>query len=77
MDAEGEVVVALDEKAVAEALRRLLAAGCESVVVNFLHAYANPEHERRAGEILRGIWPNGHITLGHALLSESREYERE
>ncbi len=22
------------------------------------------------------IWPNDHITLGHALLSESREFER-
>jgi N-methylhydantoinase A len=44
--------------------------------VHFLHAYANPAHERRAAEILRGLWPNDHITEGHALLSESREFER-
>ncbi|MFQ5439690.1 MAG: hydantoinase/oxoprolinase family protein, partial [Paracoccaceae bacterium] len=74
--ADGTVHTPLDESAVAEAARALLAAGCESVVIHFLHAYANPAHERRAGEIVAALWPNGHITLGHALLSESREYER-
>jgi len=76
MDAAGEVVIPLDEEAVRAAGRRLLAAGCVSVVVHFLHAYANPAHELHAAAILREFWPNDHITLGHALLSESREYER-
>ncbi|MCX7644817.1 MAG: hydantoinase/oxoprolinase family protein [Rhodobacteraceae bacterium] len=76
MDAAGEVVTPLDEEAVRAAGRRLLDAGCVSVVVHFLHAYANPAHELRAGEILRAFWPNDHITLGHALLAESREFER-
>ncbi len=76
MDASGEVLVALDENAVVEAAKVLLDAGCEAVVVHFLHAYANPEHERRAGEVLSSIWPNAHITLGHAILQESREFER-
>ena len=44
----------------------------EDLVVHFLHAYANPAHELRAGEIARGLWPNAYITLGHALLSNSR-----
>ena len=35
-----------------------------------------PAHERRAAAIAAEIWPNASITLGHALLSESREYER-
>ena len=47
-----------------------------SLVIHFLHAYANPAHERRAAEIAAEIWPNGHITTGHALLSEAREFER-
>ena len=76
MDAAGEVVTPLDEAAVRAAGRRLLEAGCVSVVVHFLHAYANPAHERRAAEVLAEIWPNDHITMGHALLSESREFER-
>ncbi len=76
MDAAGRVVTALDDDAVREAGRALLAAGCEAVVVHFLHAYANPAHELRAAELLREVWPNDFITLGHALLSESREFER-
>lgn len=76
MDAEGNVLTPLDEDALRAAAARLLEAGCESVVVHFLHAYANPAHEIRAGEILSEIWPNAYVTLGHALLSESREFER-
>ncbi len=76
MDAEGRVITPLDEEALADAARKLLALGCTSVVVHFLHSYRNPAHEARAGEVLRTLWPNSYITLGHALLSESREYER-
>jgi N-methylhydantoinase A len=76
MDAAGAVLTPLDEAAVRRAAEDLLAAGCESLVIHFLHAYANPEHERRAGQIAGEIWPNRYITMGHALLSESREFER-
>ena len=76
MDARGRVVDPLDEDQVREAARTLLALGCESVVIHFLHAYANPSHETRAAQIVADIWPTQHITMGHALLSESREFER-
>jgi N-methylhydantoinase A len=76
MDAAGKVVTRLDEDALRSALAALVAKGCEALVIHFLHAYANPAHELRAAEIARTVWPNGNITLGHALLSESREYER-
>ena len=76
MNASGEMVTPLDDAAVEAAVRRLLDAGCESLVIHFLHSYANPAHERRAGEIAARHWPNGYVTLGHALLSEYREYER-
>jgi N-methylhydantoinase A len=76
MDARGRVLTPLDEDALRAAVIRLRDEGCEALVIHFLHAYANPAHELRAGGIARGLWPNGYITLGHALLSESREYER-
>jgi len=76
MNARGEVVRPLDEAALSAAVKSLLAAGCESLVIHFLHSYANPAHEVRAGEIARSLWPNQYVTLGHALLSEFREYER-
>ena len=76
MDAEGDIVIPLDEAEVDACARKLIAAGCESVVIHFLHAYANPAHESRAGEIVRALWPNDHVTLGHEILSEAREFER-
>ena len=76
MDAEGLPVIPLDETAVREAVRKLLAADCESLAIHFLHSYINPAHERRALEIARESWPNRYVTAGHTLLSEYREYER-
>src|SRR5947207_8898487 len=76
MDADGKVLVPLDEAAVAEAAKKLLALDCEAVVIHFLHSYINSTHERRAAEIVRGLWPNAYVTAGHAILSEYREYER-
>ena len=74
--ADGRVHTPLDEAALRAAVLALREAGCEALVIHFLHAYANPAHELRAGEIAREIWPNAYVTLGHALLSEFREYER-
>ncbi|HTI02762.1 MAG TPA: hydantoinase B/oxoprolinase family protein [Acidisoma sp.] len=76
MNAAGEVVTPLDEAAVRRAVRQLLDAGCESLVIHFLHSYANPAHELAAGRIAADFWPNRYVTLGHGLLSEYREYER-
>ena len=76
MDAAGEVLVPLDEAALRVAVADLREAGCEALVIHFLHAYANPAHELRAAEIAAETWPNGFITMGHGLLSETREFER-
>jgi N-methylhydantoinase A len=76
IDADGEVVRPLDEAGVAAAAKQLIAAGCEAIVIHFLHAYRNPAHEKRAVEIVERLWPGGHVTAGHAILSEYREYER-
>ena len=76
MDHAGRIVTPLDVSAVRAAGKRLLAHGVESIVVHFLHSYANPEHERKAADILAEFWPNEYITTGHSLLSESREFER-
>jgi N-methylhydantoinase A len=76
MDADGEVVVPLDEAGVEEAARDLLARGAEVVVIHFLHSYANPHHEQRAAEIVRAMWPNPYVTAGHEIVPEYREYER-
>lgn len=76
IDAKGNVIKALSEFEVKKAAKELLKLGCESVVIHFLHSYANNSHELRAQEIISQFWPNNYITVGHSLLSENREYER-
>ncbi|WP_374448947.1 hydantoinase/oxoprolinase family protein [Stella sp.] len=76
LDARGNVLIPLDEAAVAAAVRRLLDAGAEALVISFLHSYVNPAHERRAAEIARQIWPNGFVSVGSDILREVREFER-
>ncbi|MFO1142678.1 MAG: hydantoinase/oxoprolinase family protein [Amaricoccus sp.] len=76
MDARGRILTPLDEAATRAAVADLLAQGCEALVIHFLHAYANPAHELRAAAIAAELWPNPYVTTGHALLSESREFER-
>jgi N-methylhydantoinase A len=72
----GDVHVPLDRDSVAEACRALASEGVEAVAVCFLHAYANPEHERIAGEMIRAIMPGVYLSLSHDILREYREFER-
>ena len=76
IDASGGVVTALDEDEVREAVEAARAAGAEALVVHFIHAYLNPDHERRAGAIAREVWPDVPVTLGSDILREVREFER-
>ena len=76
LDADGNVLVPLDEDAVARAAATLKEDGVEAVAVGFLHAYRNDIHERRAGEILRRLMPDPFVALSSQVLPEFREYER-
>jgi N-methylhydantoinase A len=76
IDAAGRVLTPLDEAAVRQEVDRLRERGAEALVIHFIHAYANPEHEQRCGEIAREIWPNRFVTLGSDILPEVREFER-
>jgi N-methylhydantoinase A len=74
--ATGEVHARLDRTSVEEACRFLAEAGVEAVAVCFLHSYANPEHERLAGEMIRAALPKAYLSLSHDILREYREFER-
>ena len=73
--ADGTVLEALDEEAVKRLCTELQRLGIESVAVVFLHAYAHPQHERRAAEILRAV-PGLDVSLSSEVAPEWREYER-
>jgi N-methylhydantoinase A/oxoprolinase/acetone carboxylase beta subunit len=72
----GEVLEPLDEAEVRAAVRRLVAEGVEAVAICFLHAYLNPAHELRAGEIVREEAPDLFVSMSHDVIPQYREYER-
>jgi len=72
----GEVLEPLQRSSVEDACLRLAEEGVEAVGVCFLHSYANPEHERAAGEIVRKALPGAYVSLSHEILREYREFER-
>lgn len=74
--ADGQVLTPVVLDQVQAAARQLLAAGCESVCVFFVNAYANAANESAAAAAVRSIWPNPHVTASHEVLPEIREFER-
>jgi len=74
--ADGTELRPLDEHAVRRAAARCRALGVQSVAVCLLHAYANPEHERRVAAILREELPDIAISASTEVLPVIREYER-
>ncbi len=76
LDATGRVLKPLDEDEVRAAVKQLKEAGCESLLIGFLHSYANDSHERRAAEIAAEVWGTPYITTSADILAEFRETER-
>jgi N-methylhydantoinase A len=76
LGADGRVLRPLDETAAAELAARLKAEAAESVAVTLLHAYVNPDHERRLADIIRATLPELPISLSSEVSPEIREYER-
>lgn len=76
MMASGEELEPLDDAEVEAIGRELLAQDVSSVAVCLIHAYADPVHEQRIGEILNRVCPGMFVSLSHDILREYREYER-
>jgi len=76
IDAQGEVLLPLDEASLAGAIETLAAQQVEAVAVGFLHSFTNPDHERRVGEAVARRLPHVVVTLSSDVSPEMREYER-
>ena len=72
----GEILQPLVEEDVVKAVEACKAAGIEAIAVCYIHAYANPTHERRTREIIEELLPGIPVTLSHEITQEWREYER-
>ena len=76
MSASGVTLLAPREEDVAEALRRARQAGCEGVVVSFLHAWREPLHEQQVAAMLARLDPELTVFRGSEIWPAIREYER-
>ena len=76
VDVNGRVLKPLDEAAVEAVAGALARLDVESIGIGFLHSYANPDHERRAREIIAAALPEVPVTLSSEVCPEVREYER-
>jgi N-methylhydantoinase A len=76
LDYRGEVVTPLDEAGLRDSVHRLKAKGVEALAVCFLFSFLNPDHERRAAEIVAEVAPECRISLSSNVLPVIREYPR-
>src|SRR5499426_4074185 len=76
LDADGSVLVPLDETEARNVARQLAQLGVPAVAVVFLHAYANRAHEERMHAILAEGYPGVLVSLSSEVLPQFREFER-
>ena len=75
--ADGTAIRTPNRAQVAGLVRQVLADGSyEAAAVCFLHAYANPDHERAVAAIIREAAPSLPVTCSSDVTREFREYER-
>jgi N-methylhydantoinase A len=73
---KGELRTPVDLAPLPALLDRFRREGVEAIAISFLHAYANPENERRTSEAIRAAWPEVAVLASHEISREWREYER-
>ncbi|MFP4051364.1 MAG: hydantoinase/oxoprolinase family protein [Thermoplasmata archaeon] len=80
-DEDGSIHQELNEEDVRKAAESLIKKGAEAISIGFINSYQNPEHERRAREIVEDVYEergidDPFITISSDTTQEWREYER-
>ena len=76
IDYEGKVLRPLDEQGVRELGAVLKSLDVESIVISYMHAYANTAHEDRTREILYSLNPQWELVTATSVVREYYEFER-
>jgi N-methylhydantoinase A len=76
ISAQGEVLLALDEKALLETIRELREHDLQSVAICLLFSFLKPEHEQRARAIIAEEMPEVAVSLSSDIVPQIREYYR-
>ena len=74
--ATGRELIPLDEARLRSIAERIRAGGYQSIAIGFIHAYVNPQHERRARAILAEELPDITISISSEVSPQMREFER-
>ncbi|WP_031514780.1 hydantoinase/oxoprolinase family protein [Desulfofalx alkaliphila] len=73
---KGEVLTPLKTEQIAPIIEYFKKEKVEAIAVAFLHAYANPDHEKETVKVIKELWPEVAVTASHEVTKEWREYER-
>lgn len=76
MSRDGTVLEAIDPEAVRREVRALVEDGVEALAVCFLHAYANPVHERLVRDLVQAEFPGLPVSISSDVHPQINEYER-
>ncbi len=76
IDAQGNVLVKLDQDQVRTIVDDLVRSGIDAIAILFLHSYRNPAHELAAKRIVQDAYPGLFVSASHELSQEYREFER-
>lgn len=76
LDFRGAEHTALNETEVRKTAQEFRAMGINAVAVSFIHSYRNPQHERRARELILEEHPDCFVSISSDVIREYREYER-
>jgi N-methylhydantoinase A len=76
LDKDGNVLIEMEPDDILRVIYDFEKEGITALAISFLHAYANPGHERKASEIIKGNCPELSISLSSDVACEMREFER-
>ena len=76
MDYKGAMIVALNRAEAEQAVRDLVADGCEAIAVSLLWSFINPTHERWIKQFIEANYPALYVAIGSAVAPVLGEFER-
>lgn len=74
--ADGTVLTPLDEDEVLRKAQALVEGGAESIAICFVNSYVDPQHERRAAEVIARHFPDVVVCPSYELTRRYREFPR-
>ena len=76
LDYKGDAIKPLEEEDVLNQVAVFKKEGVEAVAICFMNSFANPEHEKKAGEVIKKEMPDAYLTLSGDILPSIRFYDR-